>query len=70
MEKQELAKKLHDGLSQTLTAVSMNLTILSKSVDCFAPMQREMFFETKNLLDQAVEESRSISRDLLKHVDQ
>ena len=66
MDKHKLAKHIHDGLSQMLTVVSMNLTILSSEAERFDQEKKSIYKETQDLVNRAVEESRKISRELIK----
>lgn len=65
-DKQELAKEMHDGLSQILTAASMNLSVLRKDIPLLSPDSQRIFIETYDLVNKAVVESRQIAQKLMK----
>ncbi|MGB2868151.1 MAG: PAS domain S-box protein [Bacteroidota bacterium] len=66
-ERRRIAREIHDGLGQILTAVKFNLEILE---DTFAggADERKRLVEVKNLLDNAMKEAREISYNLMPSV--
>lgn len=63
MELENIGQRIHDGLSQMLTVISMNLSILSKEG---ATNTNFLLEETLDLANQAIKESRDISFQLRK----
>ena len=64
-ERQRVAKELHDGLGQYLSAANMNLeTVYEDAKDIHEPY-RSVFRNGLKLLNHAISETRSISQNLL-----
>jgi PAS domain S-box-containing protein len=58
-EQKRLAQVLHDGLQQTLVAAKFNLTLIERGTD-----GHQAAVETANLIDEAIEISRSLTAEL------
>jgi two-component system NarL family sensor kinase len=56
-----LARDLHDTTAQLLTALSMNLSVVSESADLPNPRARVAMADAVNLVDQCLREVRTIS---------
>ena len=66
-ERRRIAREIHDGLGQMLTAIKFNLEILG---DAFTPDEAESkrVEDMKNLLDRVMKEAREISYNLMPSV--
>ncbi|MBK6264460.1 PAS domain S-box protein [Marivirga sp. S37H4] len=64
-ERKRIAGELHDGLVQTLSAVSLNLKSLQESVDDLHETEQKSFDEALGLLSLAINETQAISHDLM-----
>ena len=66
-ERRRIAREIHDGLGQMLTAIKFNLEILE---DMITPGkdERERIDDMKNLLDSVMKEAREISYNLMPSV--
>lgn len=60
-ERRRLARDLHDSLGQTLTAVKMNLSYLSRHVPELEERERNALLESKELIDSSLKEVRTLS---------
>ncbi len=65
LERQRLARELHDGLGQSILAIKMRLERASKSSPEKA---QEILTESKNLMANTISEVRSISNNLIPAV--
>ena len=66
-ERRRIAREIHDGLGQILTAVKFNLEILEDTL-AGGSDERKRLEEVKNLLDNAMNEAREISYNLMPSV--
>ncbi len=66
-ERRRIAREIHDGLGQMLTAIKFNLEILE---DTIAPKEdeRKRIDDMKNLLDSVMKEARELSYNLMPSV--
>ncbi len=66
-ERRRIAREIHDGLGQMLTAIKFNLEVLE---DSFSPQDEEYkrIEDMKYLLDNVMKEAREISYNLLPSV--
>jgi two-component system, NarL family, sensor kinase len=61
-ERRRLARDLHDGLGQTLTALKTQLQRLEQKADDLAPELRERLADSVELAGLALQETREMSR--------
>ena len=64
-ERQRIATELHDGLVQTLSAISLNLKALEEDVGKLESSEIEAYQNAMDLLDNAIKDTRLISHDLM-----
>jgi|GEM_PF-1569511 len=64
-ERKRIAKELHDGLGQYLTASKLNLDYVKKGINQLGDKQIEKFETGLGLLKEALDETRSISYNLM-----
>jgi PAS domain S-box-containing protein len=64
-ERKRISKEIHDSLGQTLSAISLNMDMVSKQVDRLDAKAQEKFGKSLELVHLAVSESRSISHNLM-----
>ncbi|MCF8366160.1 MAG: PAS domain S-box protein [Bacteroidales bacterium] len=64
-ERSRVAKELHDGLGQYLTAASLNLNSISSSINKLGEKNEEKFNTGVKFLKTAIEESRNIAHNLM-----
>lgn len=62
-ERQRLARELHDGVGQLLTATKLNLSNLKNTENATASIQHSM-----NILDESIQEIRNISHNMVPDV--
>jgi len=67
-ERRRVAKELHDGLGQSLSAISLNLNILEPELEKLSDKSKSAFKNLKILLDNTVSDVKSISQDLMPRV--
>lgn len=60
-ERRRLARDLHDSLGQTLTAIKMNLSYLSREAQHLDERGRNSVTESKDLVDTCIKEVRTLS---------
>ncbi len=65
-ERRRIAREIHDGLGQMLTAIKFNLEILEDSIQ--SPAEFKRIEDMKELLDRVMIEAREISYDLMPSV--
>jgi PAS domain S-box-containing protein len=65
-ERRRIAREIHDGLGQMLTAIKFNLEILEDSIQ--SPAEFKRIEDMKELLDRVMKEAREISYDLMPSV--
>ena len=66
-ERKRLSRELHDGLVQTLSAVNINLNVLEEGVKKLDPDERNAYKKALHFLKEAINDTRSISHDLMPH---
>ncbi len=66
-ERRRIAREIHDGLGQMLTAIKFNLEML-EDIITIGEEQRERIDDMKNLLDSVMKEAREISYNLMPSV--
>jgi signal transduction histidine kinase len=66
-ERRRIARQIHDGLSQMLTAIKFNLEILEDRVPA-EQEERSRITDIKGLLDSVMKEAREISYNLMPSV--
>ncbi|MBP7510334.1 MAG: sensor histidine kinase [Bacteroidia bacterium] len=66
-ERQRIARDLHDGLGQRLSATKLNVSGLQSLIQSNQPQQETLFKNALTLLDQSVKDVRGISHNLLSH---
>lgn len=66
-ERQRIARDLHDGLGQRLSATKLNIAGLKPLIQNHAQDQELLFGNALSLLDESVKEVRSISHNLLSN---
>ncbi|OYU97569.1 MAG: hypothetical protein CFE21_04550 [Bacteroidetes bacterium B1(2017)] len=66
-ERQRIARDLHDGLGQRLSATKLNIAGLMPLIQNHTPDQELLLGNALNLLDESVKEVRSISHNLLSN---
>jgi len=64
VEKQRLARELHDQVGQNLTAIGINLTILRDQLDRQSALARSRIDESLSLLEQTAARIRDLMADL------
>ncbi len=62
-ERQRLARELHDGVGQLLTATKLNLANLKNTENTTASIQHSM-----NILDESIQEIRTLSHNMVPDV--
>ncbi len=66
-ERKRLAKELHDGLVQTLSAANINLNVLEESIEKLGDDERKAYRKALRFLKEAINDTRSISHDLMPY---
>ncbi|MEM6816165.1 MAG: PAS domain S-box protein [Bacteroidota bacterium] len=64
-ERKRIAGELHDGLVQTLSAVSLNLKTLENAIQTSSHNDQKAFNDALNLLELAIADTRRLSHDLM-----
>jgi len=67
-ERKRISGELHDGLGQLFSAVKMNLSALTGSLDFKDKHGEEMFNKTMSLVDESCKEVRLISHQMAPNV--
>jgi signal transduction histidine kinase len=67
-ERQRIAKELHDGLGQSLTAIRLNLNTLDADFEKFNQQSKEGFERVKSIVGSATQDVKTISRNLMPSV--
>ncbi|MCF8275254.1 MAG: sensor histidine kinase [Flavobacteriales bacterium] len=67
-ERKRIAKDLHDGIVQTLTALSLRLQKGFSMIKDVSDEQRTRYAESKAMLDESIAEVRSISHQMMPRV--
>jgi PAS domain S-box-containing protein len=65
IERERIARELHDSLGQTLTAATLNLASIKKEISEISENGKDNFNLAQQLVVQAVEDGRTISHDLM-----
>ena len=66
-ERRRIAREIHDGLGQMLTAIKFNLEILEDMI-ATGKDERDRIDDMKNLLDNVMKEARELSYNLMPSV--
>ena len=64
-ERKRVAKELHDGLGQYLTAANLNLNSVKKEIHLLPENQKKQFLNGLSFLNEAIEETRNIAQNLM-----
>lgn len=64
-ERRRVAKELHDSLGQSLTAASLNFDSVIKTISLLDHTKSEKFKTGMTFLNQAIEETRNIAKNLM-----
>lgn len=64
-ERQRIAKDLHDGLGQMMSATKMNLSALESEMSFASAEQKNSFAKIINLLDESCREVRTVSHIMM-----
>ena len=64
LERQRVARELHDGVNQLIASAKMRLTNVSERLPDLGPATREILNRCEHLLVQALEENRRIAHNL------
>lgn len=64
-ERLRIAKDLHDGIGQTLSAAKMNMSNLESGINSFNEEQHMMMQNAIELIDESVKEVRSVSHNMM-----
>lgn len=65
LERKRIAAELHDNLVQSMTAASMNFNSIKESITSLSKETQELFTNGMSFLEKAMQESRSISQNLM-----
>jgi PAS domain S-box-containing protein len=68
LERKRIAKELHDGLGQSLTAIRLHLGALESDLQQFSVKNQSSLDKLKFILQSTVQEVKSISRDLMPSI--
>lgn len=66
-ERRRLARELHDGLVQTLSAVNINLNVLEEGIKKMDEDEIKAYRKALHFLQEAIKDTRSISHDLMPY---
>ena len=64
-ERQRIAKDLHDGIGQMMSAAKMNLSAIESEINFSNPEQKKSFSKIINLLDESCKEVRTVSHIMM-----
>ena len=64
-ERQRIAKDLHDGIGQMMSAAKMNLSAIESEINFSNPEQKKSFSKIINLLDESCKEVRTVSHIMI-----
>ncbi|MBE0639118.1 MAG: PAS domain S-box protein [Bacteroidales bacterium] len=64
-ERKRVAKEIHDGLGQNLTAASLNFGAIKNAIERLDEAKRDQFRIGYSFLNNAIEESRNIALNLM-----
>jgi len=68
IERKRIAKELHDGLGQSLTAIRLHLSALESDMQQFNDKNQSSLEKLKFILQSTVQEVKTISRDLMPSI--
>lgn len=63
-ERKRISHELHDEIGQLLTAITFNLASVDKALPANNPMIRDRLADTNDLIEQVLEQVRTLSLDL------
>lgn len=64
-ERTRIARELHDGLGQQLSAVKLNMSSLESVIDLRNEEQKILFHNALQIIDDSVKEVRTVSHDMM-----
>lgn len=64
-ERQRIAKDLHDGVGQLMSAAKMNLSVIQDNLNFETEVQQKSFEKTIMLIDESCKEVRSVSHNMM-----
>lgn len=64
-ERKRIARDLHDGVSQTMSAAKMNIIAIENEIDFKSDFQKAKFEKIIDLVDSSFKEVRTISHDMM-----
>ena len=64
-ERKRLATELHDGIVQTLSAISLNLKVLEEAVDKMSENEQKSYQKAMFFLEECIADTRNISHALM-----
>ncbi len=64
-ERERIAKDLHDGVGQMMSAAKMNLSAFESEINLTNPEQKETFKKIINLVDDSCKEVRTVSHIMM-----
>jgi len=67
-ERIRIARDLHDGIGQLLSAAKLNLSSIETKIEIKGPEQQAAFKNAVDLLDESVKEVRAISHNMMPNV--
>lgn len=67
-ERQRIAKDLHDGVGQLMSAAKMNLSAIKNELNFETNLQQQSFEKTIQLVDESCKEVRAVSHNMMPNV--
>lgn len=67
-ERQRIARELHDGLGQSISAINLNLNAFEPELEKFTNKIQEIYSKLKNRLNETMNEVKSISYNLTPRI--
>lgn len=64
-ERQRIARDLHDGIGQTMSAARMNLSAMESNIHFNTDHDRDAFQKVMSLVDESCKEVRSVSHNMM-----
>ena len=64
-ERERIAKDLHDGVGQIMSAAKMNLSSFENEIKFLEPHQKEKFEKIISLVDESCKEVRTVSHNMM-----